>query len=62
MSNMAENYRKWRPRDWSSIKEMLDWIHREVDRNAMMDADDLGVIIRFSDGSMHRLGDRERKR
>lgn len=58
---MAESYRTKRPRDWSSIKEMLEWVHREIDREAMMDADDLGVIIRFSDGSMHRLGDRERK-
>lgn len=62
MSTMAESYRTKRPRDWSSIKEMLEWVHREIDREAMMDADDLGVIIRFSDGSMHRLGDRERKR
>lgn len=53
--NRAEQYRSSRPSDgWLNVRDWLEFI-RNLDAAAVVSTTDLGIIITFSDGSIHRM-------
>lgn len=50
----AEQYRRAPKPDWESWKQWVDFV-LSLDRSASIRMTDLGPVIVFSDGSMHRI-------
>lgn len=52
---LGEQWRQNKPKDYATATEYALMI-QGLDRQARVQKTDLGIVIKFSDGSLHRMG------